>query len=298
MLNSQEQFFKSSGKRRVAVIVESSNVCSRGVLSGIANYARETDMWSVSLYNPDFKSTFIKELKKWHCQGLLIQSNRRTLSTHIQGLKLPTVFVQFAPRQQNKCSVGIDNSEISRLCFEHLKACGINQFAFYGITDKAEHKDRRECFKRIAIRNDSNCHIYPHGGHFFGLKTNSYSGWGLKDNGQVVEWLNKLPKQIGIMASDDRSGQRILDAARALGLIVPDDVAVIGVGNDETFCNLCSPALSSVSLNTERIGYEAAFLLSKIMAGRRNVVRRIMVKPAGIVVRSSTTVITAAAENS
>ena len=110
----------------------------------------------------------------------------------------------------------------------------------------------------------------------------------------MAEWVKKLPKPIGIMVSDDRSGQLILDATRALGLIVPKDVAVIGVGNDEIFCNLCSPALSSVSTNAVRIGYEAASLLSKRMSGRKKVVRRVVIKPNGIVARRSTRAITAA----
>jgi LacI family transcriptional regulator len=296
MLNSQEQIFKSSGKRRVAVILDSSNMCSREILSGISKYTCETDRWSVSLCGPDFQSSLLKQLKKWPCEGLLVHSANHVLTKRIRELKLPAVFVQFSPRVQSASSVGIDNSEISRLCFEHLKACGFNHFAFYSIRDKEEHKNRRECFQRMVIKNDLKCHVYPHKRPFSRLKENLYNGLGIKDKGQVAEWLKELPKPIGIMASDDRSGQRILDAARALGLIVPNDVAVIGVGNDETFCNLCSPALSSVFLNTERIGYEAAFLLSKIMAGRRNMVRRIVAKPAGIVIRSSTMAITAAGE--
>jgi LacI family transcriptional regulator len=288
MLNRKQQIFKPSKKRRVAVILECSNICSRGVLSGISKYTREADLWSVSLCEPNFQSSLLKQLKKWRCEGLLIHSNDHGLTKHIRRLKLPAVFVQFSPRVQSISSVGIDNSEISRLCFEHLKACGFNHFAFYSITDEAEHTIRGKCFQKIAKENDSKCHVYARKKRFPRLKEKSYYNLGMKDKGQVADWVKKLPKPIGIMASDDRSGQRILDAARALGLIVPNDVAVIGVGNDETFCSLCPPALSSVSPNTERVGYEAAFLLSKMMSGRRKAIRQIVIKPTGIVVRCST----------
>ena len=293
MLNSQEQTFKSSGKRRVAIIMESSNTCARGILSGIAKYARDTDMWSVSLCESNFQNSLLRKLKKLRCEGLLIYSTNKLIAKRIRELKFPAVFVQFSPRVQSAASVGIDNSEISRLCFEHLKACGFNHFAFYGTRDKAEHKNRRECFQRMVIKNDLKCHVYPHKRSFSRLKENLYSGMGIKDEGQVAEWLRELPKPIGIMASDDRSGQRILDAARALDLIVPDDVAIIGVGNDETFCRLCTPALSSVSPNAERVGYEAALLLSKMMSGSRKIIRQIVIKPTGIVARCSTRAIAA-----
>src|SRR5262249_29800449 len=75
------------------------------------------------------------------------------------------------------------------------------------------------------------------------------------------------------------------------GLRVPDEVAVIGVDNDEFLCHLSSPPLSSVNTGAERVGYEAAALLDRLMAGGRPPTAPILLPPVGVVVRSSTDVV-------
>ena len=69
---------------------------------------------------------------------------------------------------------------------------------------------------------------------------------------------------------------------------MPEEVAVIGVDNAETFCELCDPPLSSVVPDAERIGFEAAALLDRLMAGDvpNNPDRRI--PPVGVITRQST----------
>jgi LacI family transcriptional regulator len=91
-----------------------------------------------------------------------------------------------------------------------------------------------------------------------------------------------------VLACDDDRGRQVLEACRAAKLQVPDDVAVVGVDNDELLCELSDPALSSVALDTEQAGYEAAELLHELMTGRTRKARRILVAPTHVVVRRST----------
>ena len=69
---------------------------------------------------------------------------------------------------------------------------------------------------------------------------------------------------------------------------VPEDVAVVGVDNDEVFCDLSDPPLSSVALNVEAAGYQAAQLLDAMMRGRIRKPRRIVVEAVAVVHRRST----------
>ena len=75
------------------------------------------------------------------------------------------------------------------------------------------------------------------------------------------------------MACNDDRGREVLEACRASGLQVPEDVAVVGVDNDELLCELADPPLSSVALNAEAGGYRVAALLDRLMrahaGGRR-----------------------------
>jgi LacI family transcriptional regulator len=69
---------------------------------------------------------------------------------------------------------------------------------------------------------------------------------------------------------------------------VPDDVAVLGVDNDDVFCELSNPPLSSIALNAETAGYRAAELLDAMMRGRTQKPAHIPAEVLGVVTRIST----------
>jgi LacI family transcriptional regulator len=93
------------------------------------------------------------------------------------------------------------------------------------------------------------------------------------------------------MACNDMRGQQVLDACRAGEVAVPDDVAVVGVDNEEVLCDLSDPPLSSVLPNAERIGYEAAALLDQMMDGKKVQAKPAFIEPIGVVTRRSTDVL-------
>src|SRR5207245_2317834 len=93
------------------------------------------------------------------------------------------------------------------------------------------------------------------------------------------------------MAGNDDRGLEVLEACHRAGILVPDEVAVIGVDNDEFLCNLSDPPMSSISPNAQRIGYEAAALLDRLMKGARTPTRPVLLPPGGVVARRSTDVV-------
>jgi LacI family transcriptional regulator len=104
-------------------------------------------------------------------------------------------------------------------------------------------------------------------------------------------WIRALPKPVGVMAGYDIRGREILDVCRQLGISVPDEVALIGVDNDDLICDLADPPQSSVIPDTRRTGYEAARLLDLLMAGQSDLPLTHLIPPLGIAVRASTDVL-------
>ena len=96
---------------------------------------------------------------------------------------------------------------------------------------------------------------------------------------------------MGILAVNDDCGFQVLDACRRAGLSVPDQVAVIGCENDEYACSLSIPPLTSIHLNSERVGYEAAVLLDRLMSGKPLPKQIPEIEPLGVVARRSTDVL-------
>src|SRR5205807_2039185 len=103
----------------------------------------------------------------------------------------------------------------------------------------------------------------------------------------VHRWLRRLPKPIGIFAASDIWGMQLSEACRQAHLRVPEDVALLGGGNDDLQCELARPMLSSVVLPTQEIGREAASLLERLLSGAKPPKRPVLLPPTGIAVRRS-----------
>ena len=100
--------------------------------------------------------------------------------------------------------------------------------------------------------------------------------------------LKSAPKPLAVLGYDDADAARVLAAARDAGLNVPEEVSIIGIGDDRLVCEYQPVPLSSVNHDLARIGYEGAALLQRIMDGERPPAQPILVPPAGIVTRAST----------
>jgi LacI family transcriptional regulator len=97
-----------------------------------------------------------------------------------------------------------------------------------------------------------------------------------------------LPKPVGVFTTNDITNRRLVVASRLLGLRVPEEVATIGVDNEDLVCEFSDPPLSSVDPAWLQIGFEAAKLLDAMMTGHAPPAQPILVAPAGVVVRGST----------
>ena len=105
---------------------------------------------------------------------------------------------------------------------------------------------------------------------------------------RLRRWIEGLPRPLGLVSGNDLHGLRALDACRRAGLAVPEQVAVVGADDDAEVCDLSDPPLSSVTFNPERVGYEAAALLERLMAGRSGPREPLLVPPLGVSTRQST----------
>jgi LacI family transcriptional regulator len=172
---------------------------------------------------------------------------------------------------------------IGRLGAEHLMSCGVRHFAFCGYADCCWSETRCETFKHVVSLSHFDCAEFI-------VKTGTTGSPGHDQREGIANWLRTLPRPVGLMACNDDLGHEVIEAAKLAGLSVPDDLAVIGVDNDEVVCGLTDPPLSSVAVNFERAGYEAAHVLAGLMGGSVSP-SRIIVNPTHIVPRRSTSLL-------
>ena len=166
---------------------------------------------------------------------------------------------------------------------EHLRLRGFRHFGYVGVPNSPFSDSRHRFFMES---------IAPRPCEYFGASSpnvNQNSWEAIQD--QLAEWLLQLPKPIGLMASYDVVGLRVLEACRRAGLSVPDQVAVVGVDNDAELCALSNPPLSSVEHSLEKIGYQAAELLGNMMSENITAPSLTLVRPTGVVTRQSSDII-------
>jgi LacI family transcriptional regulator len=181
--------------------------------------------------------------------------------------------------------VHTDDRRISAAAAEHLLERGFRNFAFFGMEGENWSEHRRDAFGEIVRPHARSWTVYetPRDVHH----TKQWEAYA--DN--LAAWIAALPKPAGMMLCSDQVGPTVLEACRRAGVDVPDEVAVIGVDDDEPLCEVADPGLSSVWPDHERVGYEAAALLDKLMKGGKPPAGPIYVPPRGVVARRSSDVL-------
>ena len=195
---------------------------------------------------------------------------------------LAVVAQDFKERHKNIPNLTGDYFKTGRMAAEYFLRKGFEHFAFYGFKNIVWSRERAEGFENRL--NEEGYEV-----HYFEQKQRPKSRdlWYYKPSA-LSKWLKSLPKPIALMACDDNQGMHITEACRVTNIRIPEEVAVLGVDNDEMLCNLSDPPLSSVGLDTIKGGYEAARLLHTMIKTKNEEYYDIVVGPTQIVTRNST----------
>lgn len=269
-------------RKNVALIIETSNAYARGILHGIRDFVREEPGWSIYLAEHGRHETDTSFPSKWDGDGVIARIETEGIAEIVRRMNVPTVDVSAARLIRGIPWVETDDRAITDLAIDHLIGCGLRNLAFFG--DPAYNWSRWRChyFRKAAQRLSFAPHIFN-----LPIRSVPQVNW-YKERDRIFRWIESLPKPVGIFSAYDTCGQQLLEVCRYHDVRVPDEVAVIGVDNDELLCDLAYPSLSSVTPNTKQTGYIAASILKRMMAGERFSEVKTSVAPLGIEKRMST----------
>lgn len=104
----------------------------------------------------------------------------------------------------------------------------------------------------------------------------------------VKQWLVSLPKPVALFAANDVLAAKISELCQETGIPIPDDLALLGVDNDEFLCNIACPTISSIHLDFERQGRELGATILRMRQEGIVPPVRIPVHPLNIREREST----------
>ena len=268
--------------KRIILLLETSRAFGRQLIIGIARYSRLNGPWSFYKEPIDLKSS-VPHLTTWKPDGIIMRDS--LITKELLKLRIPTILaIHNSSYPKNLPVIKTDSSSIAKLASEHLIEKGLKNFAFCGFNNYDWSKERRFYFNRFISEAGYKTHNYILPKR---IKKNDWEN----EQQHVSNWIKTLPKPVGIFACNDDRGQHILEVCKLIDLKVPEDVAVVGVDNDPMICEIGDPPLTSIALNVESAGYEAAKLLDGLIEKKKISKRQILVSPSHIVQRQSSNIL-------
>lgn len=272
---------------KVVLLIESSRASGRAVLKGISSYARYHGPWSF-FWEPAGLEKAAPMLRALGADGIILRDVDKVSEARSFGI--PAVVVGYSREAiPGLINVVTDSERIGKMAAEHLMQCGFKRFAICSYANTPWAESRAKSFAE-TIR------IAGHEVHPYIAPPPGKVNWS-RERRRMATWLAELPKPVGVMACNDDCGVQVMEACKVAALSVPDAVGVVGADDDELVCDLADPAMSSVALNFERAGFEAAQALDRLMHGRGGAPAQIIVPATHIVARRSTDVVAVADES-
>ena len=255
----------------VTVIADFIKVYNRRILRGVAAFAR-IHGWTLRAQQVQNRHDVAHALKT--AEAVLMGTHDYESEPSLEGLHVPAVSWSATREQVPWPRVISDDCAVGRMAAEHFLSNGFRRCAFYSDVPGIWSRRRLTGFEKRLEESGIAVDTGPR--QFSSGKVET-----------VEKWLAHLTTPVGIMVVHDPAATAVLDACKVLGLRVPDDVAIVGVDNDDLICDITDPPLSAVSLQTDRIGYEAAALLARMTADASDIPTEVLIPPGELIVRRS-----------
>lgn len=267
---------------KVILQIDTSRACGRGILLGISKYCHNFSHWRISETLP----SYFDEINgrnpnlpnNWLADGLIVGSG--DVPEYIAGLGIPIIGIDIRVPIPGMPNIIGDASAIAEMALKHFVEHNFSFLAYCEFKYIPWALERGKYFIKYAKEK--------------GYDATKYS---ISKQKQIFDdevcalatWLNKQPRPLGLLSCNDDCAKIVISACETVGIRIPEDIAILGVDNDEMVCLPIDPPLSSISLDFETAGFEAARLLDKLMRGQEKLQsQQIILRPTHIKNRKST----------
>jgi LacI family transcriptional regulator len=248
---------------RVALILQHASGYGARAALGIRRFAHERPAWELRVWEPALDH--VEEIARWRPQGIVGHLGDRRLARRIAGWKLPAVNVSLRVDRSPFPLVTVDNRAVGVAAARHVLELKGRRYAVVGGEAAPYARLREEGFLET-------------------LRRARVSGEALRGDG----WLKSIRKPAAIFACRDLLGYHLARRCSDAGFLVPGEVAVLAAENEEEAGLLARPPLSTVLIPAERVGFEAAALLDRLLRGRRPPAAPLLIQPPPVIEREST----------
>ena len=254
-------------------------------LRGVLNYAKSTEQWVVCKMPPSYKRQLGMEgvvawAKEWHADVVIGQFDPDDDVTLFRKNGIVVLAQDYIAKFDTIPNITGDYALTGAMAAEYFLSKGFSNFGYFGYNGVCWSDERCESFRSRIEKSVG-------GGSFYMYDRQNIDNMWYYDQSILTDWLLSLPKPIAIMACDDNQGNILLQACELCGLHVPFDVAILGVDNDEILCNMSNPSMSTVNVDIEGGGADAAAMIDLMVKDPTYKGEDIVLKPLVVVERLS-----------
>jgi LacI family transcriptional regulator len=258
-------------KIKIAFVHNNISHNTEGLMAGISQYIRDRGELQLIIW-PDCSQKSLAFLKERGCKGAFVSVQTTTKAKELLRVGMPVIGVATVQNLQNLPFVSANSKEVAKMACEYLLEKKFENLAFFGLTQARWSAERLEYFSGYLSKKGYNVQVFKEKQVHFTNDSIPFTRLWIKtalNAGQqkLIEWLKQLPKPAAILASCDIFACHLINVAKDAGINIPDEIAILGVNNDNAICNICDPPLSSIAFNFKKAGYDAAKLLDKMITG-------------------------------
>lgn len=270
----------SSLVSQIAVLVDIDDTWGRNIVQAISQYAIHAH-WQL-LIAPRDNQGRLRIPAQSRLDGAIVSLRDQSLVSHVRRAGVPTVNVSGMFLDEGWAGhVATDDLGRAKMAIDHLASRCILNFASY-CPQIGRYNDGREQAFAAAVREAGHdCHCFT--------DTDGYRQTsGLEDRSSVAEWIDQLPKPIGIFAADPYPARQLVEVCIWRSHEIPEEVAILSGDEDDLLCESVMPSITSIELASHRIGTQAGEMLAHIMQHGQIPTEVQLVQPLRVRLRRST----------
>jgi LacI family transcriptional regulator len=273
---------------------------AQAIMRGVAAYVRPHADWHLRIANESLDRV-ITLMKARGIDGAFVHPASDAEEELVANCGIPCILTTTRAPQKVLPYFTSNNRLLGKMGAEHFIEKGFVHFAYYSpISNLFWSKERLEGFAQRVSQTGHTTHVFgpPAAGTpaetakiAASVEQWAPTSW-MANTEHLKRWLLSLPKPVGMLAADDTVAYDMIEVANDAGIKIPEELAVLGAYNDMTRCFMAHPPLSSIVLDLEQNGYNAAALLHRIIIGEEEMKgQRLMNEPTHIVTRQSTDIL-------
>ena len=271
---------------RVLIISDFTESFAHKLLAGLVDYSRAKEQWIVRRMPPEYKAQIgipgvIRIAKEWEVNAVIGQFEPTDDISLFAQAGIVAVAQDYKKKFTTIPNITGDYLGTGQMAAKFFIERGFRNFGFFGFNDVCWSDERCDGFRREI-------EAAGFGDSFYAYRMQEIDMTWYYQRNRLREWLLSIPKPIAIMACDDNQGSNLVEACHSAGIKIPSEVSVMGVDNDETLCSLGSTTLTSIQVDIEEGGRQAAALVERLVADPAAPMEDVVLKPVKIVGRMST----------